>query len=206
MRELRFNISSLDDSYSIVQFIPKSHPMEIALSHARDDTKLANAHNILDVSLHRHTGYVRYIAMSRDGKRILSGSADHTIRAREGVTSRTLGAPLRGHTGVVSSVVISLDGNLIVSGSYDQTNRAWDAITRKALPLQGRSLSQLQQMTNALYQVQAIRQFKCGTSNSSLSPDYSKYTHLIQSDSCSFCPLLSARSSDSHPDPRTDGL
>ena len=87
----------------------------------------------MDVSLHEHTGYIHSIAMSRDGKRILSGSADHTIRAWEGMTSRTLGAPLRGHTGVVSSVVISLDGNMIVSGSYDQTNRAWDVMTRKAL-------------------------------------------------------------------------
>ena len=65
------------------------------------------------------------IAISRDGKTIVSGSLDDTIKiwdAKSGVMLRSL----EGHKGSVNSVAISKDGNTIVSGSSDNSIRIWD--------------------------------------------------------------------------------
>jgi WD40 repeat protein len=73
-----------------------------------------------------------------DGKLIVSGSNDHTIRIWDLETGQTLGPPLRGHITYVLSVAISPDGQRIVS-SGDRTILAWNAQTGKLYfaPLEG---------------------------------------------------------------------
>ena len=73
-----------------------------------------------------HEGLVTGAAISVDGRQIVSGSWDETVRvwdATSGVELRCL----RGHGGKVYSVAISADGRRIVSGSEDNTVRVWDA-------------------------------------------------------------------------------
>ena len=64
-----------------------------------------------------HTDAVFSVAFSPDGKRIVSGSGDKTVRVWDAATGQPIGAPLTGHTGAVSSVAFSPDGKRIVSGS-----------------------------------------------------------------------------------------
>ncbi|RXW13019.1 hypothetical protein EST38_g12835 [Candolleomyces aberdarensis] len=79
--------------------------------------------------LQGHRGLVWSVAISPDGKRIVSGSRDNTIRIWDMETGAQVGEPLLGHGGHINSVAISPDGKLIVSGSSDMTIRIWDAET-----------------------------------------------------------------------------
>ena len=79
------------------------------------------------------------MAFSPDGRRIVSGSSDNTLRLWDAATGKPIGPPLLGHTSRVWSVAFSPDGRRIVSGSFDNTLRIWDAATGKPIgaPLQG---------------------------------------------------------------------
>jgi WD40 repeat protein len=78
--------------------------------------------------LEGHEGDVYSIAISPDGKHIVSGSGDCTVRVWNALTFEQL-AELEGHEDLVSSVAFSPDGTHIVSGSYDHTVRLWNAVT-----------------------------------------------------------------------------
>ena len=66
---------------------------------------------------------------SPDGKQIISGSLDCTIRIWDAKTGTVLRAPVRGHSGGIWSVACSPSGQHIVSGSDDNTIRVWNAFT-----------------------------------------------------------------------------
>ncbi|KIN96901.1 hypothetical protein M404DRAFT_922554 [Pisolithus tinctorius Marx 270] len=77
--------------------------------------------------LEGHENYVTSVAFSPDGKRIVSGSSDKTVRVWDAERGVQVGSPLEGHTGQVTSVAFSPDGKRIASGSSDKTLRVWDA-------------------------------------------------------------------------------
>ncbi|THU82460.1 WD40 repeat-like protein, partial [Dendrothele bispora CBS 962.96] len=77
--------------------------------------------------LEGHTQEVNSVAYSPDGRYIVSGSWDKTIRIWDSQTGQPVGHPLQGHTREVNSVAYSPDGRYIVSGSHDKTVRVWDS-------------------------------------------------------------------------------
>jgi len=79
-----------------------------------------------------HSRGVYSVAISPNGKTIVSCSADKTIKVWDietGACLRTLG----GHSSNVGSVAIAPDGKTIVTGSWDNTIKVWDIMTGACL-------------------------------------------------------------------------
>ncbi|MBR8839700.1 MAG: caspase family protein [Stigonema ocellatum SAG 48.90 = DSM 106950] len=72
-----------------------------------------------------HEGFVNSVAFSPDGRYIVSGSDDKTLRLWD-IHGNLRGQPFRGHESCVTCVAFSPDGQYIVSGSRDNTLRLWD--------------------------------------------------------------------------------
>ena len=72
------------------------------------------------------------VAFDREGRRIVSGSYDKTVRVWDAASGAEL-ACLRGHGGWVDSVAFDREGRRIVSRSWDGTVRLWDAATGDCL-------------------------------------------------------------------------
>ncbi|KAB5590477.1 hypothetical protein CTheo_6091 [Ceratobasidium theobromae] len=70
-----------------------------------------------------HTDMVRLVAFSPDGKQLVSGSADCTIRIWDINQGTLLAGPFKDHSKSVTSVAFSPDGTCIASGSADRTVR-----------------------------------------------------------------------------------
>jgi len=71
-----------------------------------------------------HIGLVTDIAFSPDGSRIVSGSADKTIKVWD-TTTETTTKTLRGHVGLVASLSFSKDGSTLATTGMDKTVRLW---------------------------------------------------------------------------------
>jgi WD40 repeat protein len=76
----------------------------------------------------RHNHTVAYVAFSTDGKRLTSGSWDHTIRFWDASSGREL-TRITDREGHFSSMAISPDGRLLAAGCKDHSLRLWDAVT-----------------------------------------------------------------------------
>lgn len=79
-----------------------------------------------------HRKEVTCLAMSRDGRRLASGSHDMTVRVWD-VDSGAQLAVLRGHRFMVACVAITPDGRRVFSGDIRGTVRMWDASTGERL-------------------------------------------------------------------------
>jgi WD40 repeat protein len=73
------------------------------------------------------------IAFSPDGKQIISGSYNKTVRLWDAITGVLL-YTLEGHSSSVDLVAFSPDSKQIISGSRDKTVRLWNTAT--GVPLQ----------------------------------------------------------------------
>jgi RNA polymerase sigma factor (sigma-70 family) len=72
------------------------------------------------------------VALSPDGRTVVTGSKDHAVRLWEAATGRALRL-LEGHRGTVNGVAFSPDGKVVASASEDRTIRLWSTGTGKSL-------------------------------------------------------------------------
>ena len=75
-----------------------------------------------------HTGSVNALALSPDGRFLVSGSEDVTLKIWDTATGNVL-RTLSGHEQSVLAAAISPDGRKIASGGADATVRVWNVVT-----------------------------------------------------------------------------
>ncbi|MFO0907978.1 MAG: WD40 repeat domain-containing protein [Isosphaeraceae bacterium] len=75
-------------------------------------------------TLDGHTDPVYAVAFSRDGKLVVTGGFDNTVRLWDAVSRKEL-KKFEGHTNLVLAVAPSPDGKHVLSGSLDKSAKLW---------------------------------------------------------------------------------
>jgi WD40 repeat protein len=88
-------------------------------------TSLTHAGGALNGILKGHTGSVEALAISDDGRTLISGAADWSLRIWDVAAGRVV-KTLTGHSGPILCVAVAPDGRRAISGSEDRTIRVWD--------------------------------------------------------------------------------
>jgi hypothetical protein len=94
-------------------------------SYLRERTRTSLESRTLLRTLEGHSAKVNAVAVTWDGRRVISASDDCRIKLWD-VSSGEVLLSLEGHSDVVGSVAMTRDGNFAVSGSSDATARVWD--------------------------------------------------------------------------------
>jgi WD40 repeat protein len=79
-------------------------------------------------TLKGHTEGIKAVAVTPDGRHIVSGSYDCTLRVWDLTTGETK-MTLKGHESWVNAVAVTPNSRYVVSGSNDKTLRVWDLAT-----------------------------------------------------------------------------
>lgn len=79
-----------------------------------------------------HQLQVAHVQFSPDGRYIVSGSFDKSIKLWDGYTGEFM-YTFRGHVGPVYQIAWSADSRFLVSASKDSTLKLWDIKTRKLM-------------------------------------------------------------------------
>lgn len=147
--------------------LQRHHPF-LRLRH----TSLTHAGGVLKGILKGHAGAVEALAISDDGRTLVSGASDWSLRISDVLAGRSI-KTLTGHSGPVLCVAISPDGQRIVSGSEDRTIRVWETENSRTLhvfrehmgPVTGLALSPDGQTVASISEDRAVRIWNPSTGN-----------------------------------------
>ena len=116
-----------------MQLFPRAHLKEAkAYLELKDyDAAVTRYTKFIDgFGLEGHTGWIGAVAFSPDGRRIVSGSRDHTTKVW-GVTSGEQLLTLKADDTRILSATFSLDGRRIFTVSGERAVHVWAATTAK---------------------------------------------------------------------------
>ena len=83
-------------------------------------------------TLSGHSSSVNAIALTPDGKNVISGSLDKTIKIWDLVTGQEK-FTLEGHSDSVNAIAVTPDAKTLISRSGDNTIKIWDIATAKEI-------------------------------------------------------------------------
>ena len=113
------------------------NPQDSSLAIIGGGDKRARLVNVLtgkvSHSLVGHEGRVMVVEFSPDGRRVLTGSFDNTVRIWDVETGRRVSQPMRHQGPLWYYSAFSPDGSAIVTGCDDGTARLWDVATAKPI-------------------------------------------------------------------------
>jgi WD40 repeat protein len=109
-----------------------SPPSSSATPSPSPPARVATTGLVLERSLTGHASFINSMAINQDGKTLVSGSADSTIKIWDMETGQVL-RTLTGHTGYVNALDISPNGQMLVSGDADGNLRVWNLKTGELL-------------------------------------------------------------------------
>src|SRR6201994_1305782 len=119
---------------SMLIWLPKSSRIKDKYSNLHQSLKwrvtrgIPHSWSACENILRGHSSLVNSVAFSHDGRRVVSGSSDKTVRIWN-VETGSEEKMLEGHSSWVNSVAFSHDGRRVVSGSSDNTVRIWNVET-----------------------------------------------------------------------------
>jgi WD40 repeat protein len=107
---------------------------QIAISTAKDGLQAWNITDGAKLDLFKrqagegHTGEVNAVTVARDGRHVVSGGDDGTVRLWELDSGHQLHtfAGADGHRGKVFAVAVSPNSRTVLSGGFDKSARLWD--------------------------------------------------------------------------------
>ncbi|WP_414754712.1 hypothetical protein, partial [Anabaena sp. CCY 9910] len=79
-----------------------------------------------------HSDWVKAVAVTPNGKQVISGSKDNTLKVWNLETGEEQ-FTLIGHTESVNAIAVTPDGKRVISGSSDHTLKIWDLATGNEL-------------------------------------------------------------------------
>ncbi|MDJ0539738.1 MAG: WD40 repeat domain-containing protein, partial [Microcystis sp. M53603_WE2] len=134
----RYSLSLLNEHKNLEAFVEAIKAGKILQKQQTYNKEVTNAlQELLNRKSERnhlegHDSAVTSVNFSPDGKTLVSGSDDKTIKLWNVETGQKLHT-LKGHDGTVYSVNFSPDGKTLVSGSDDGTIILWDVETGKEI-------------------------------------------------------------------------
>jgi WD40 repeat protein/tetratricopeptide (TPR) repeat protein len=116
-----------DVGFRAMDISPDGQTLVVSTGYSRTFARVldANTGRLLR-TLRGHTRFVSDVKFSSDGKWLVTGSSDQSLRVWDASTWEPRGERFRGHNQEVHSIAISADGMLVASGSKDGEVLLWD--------------------------------------------------------------------------------
>jgi WD40 repeat protein len=122
-----------------IKNLTKTAKSEIIFDSKKSIWNLINIQEIAELG--KHSGEIKGLSFSNDGKNLASVSIDKTIKIWNVETQEEI-TTLKGHKSAINAVSFSNDGKMIATGGSDKTIKIWNVETQEEITtLKGHKLA-----------------------------------------------------------------